>query len=190
MPPGPAWLRRAAPTPWPWAGTQWHKSPDLLVRLAPLLDRLGLDLWLAGEADEGMVAQYSETAPPNIRLLGRISDDDFRQALQGAVCFLFPSRMEGFGLPAVEAMACGCPVVCAPAPCLPEICGSAALYASPDDPSAWADQVERLFRDSDLRLAQVRTGLTHAARYSWRRIAEQYLKIMADIDGAKLALPR
>jgi glycosyltransferase involved in cell wall biosynthesis len=161
---------------------QWHKGPDLLVGLAPFLDRLGVELWLAGDADERMVAQYATERPPNLLLLGRISDDDFKKALQGAICFLFPSRMEGFGLPAVEAMTCGCPVVCAPAPCLPEICGPSALYADPDDPAAWADRVARLATDPVLRAEQVRAGRDRAGRYTWRRIAEQYLELMAEMD--------
>jgi glycosyltransferase involved in cell wall biosynthesis len=171
---------------------QWHKSPGLLVKLAPLLDELGLDLTLFGEADEGMVAQHAEARPPNLRLLGRISDDDLRRALENAVCFLFPSRMEGFGLPAVEAMACDCPVVCAPMPSLPEICGAAALYADPDDPQAWAAQVARLVTDQALRQMQIENGRVRAAAYSWRRIATCYLELMAQVDreSPRPPLPR
>ncbi len=164
------------------ARNQWHKSPDLLIRLAPLLDGLGLDLWLYGDGDEAMVAQHASVRPSNLRLLGRVSDDDLRRALENAVCFLFPSRMEGFGLPAVEAMVCECPVISAPFPCLPEVCGVAALYADPDDPQAWAAKVERLARDSVLRRAQIEKGKIRARDFSWRRIATCYLELMAEVD--------
>lgn len=158
---------------------QKHKNLDLLLRLAPLLDARGLDLWMAGEVDAA-----SLPAPPdNLVLLGRIGDDDFAQALAGARAFLLPSRIEGFGLPAVEAMALRCPVVASTAPCLPEICGPAALYADPDDPEAWIAAVERL-ADPLARRRVVEAGAACARRYSWRRIAEQYLELMARVDAA------
>jgi glycosyltransferase involved in cell wall biosynthesis len=130
------------------------------------------------------------TMPKNIILLGRISDDDLAQALAGARAFLFPSRIEGFGLPAVEAMASGCPVVASTAPCLPEICGDAALYAGPDDAEGWIAAIERLHTDSATRSRTVEAGIARARRYTWRRIAEQYLELMAELDGAgaRLAL--
>ena len=64
--------------------------------LAPLLDALGLNLWMAGEIDEAQISRFAQPKPDNLRLLGRISDDDFKKALSGALCFLFPSRIEGF----------------------------------------------------------------------------------------------
>ncbi|WP_394886129.1 glycosyltransferase (plasmid) [Mesorhizobium sp. AaZ16] len=102
---------------------QEYKNMGLLAKLAPLLDGMGLDLWMPGDIDEATLRRHVPEMPSNIVLLGRIADDDFKKALEGALCFLFPSRIEGFGLPAVEAMASGCPVVASTSPCLPEICG-------------------------------------------------------------------
>lgn len=156
-----------------------YKNTGLLARLAPLLDAAGLDLWVAGDVDPGAFPQTAES----IRKLGRISDDDLARALSGATCFLFPSRIEGFGLPAVEAMMHGCPVVASTAPCLPEICGDAALYADPDDVGAWAAAVARLRTDSTLRSRLIERGRQRAPRFSWRAIAERYLALMAEVDG-------
>ncbi|RUZ32943.1 glycosyltransferase family 1 protein, partial [Mesorhizobium sp. M7A.F.Ca.US.003.02.1.1] len=120
---------------------QEYKNMGLLARLAPHLDAMGLDLWMPGDVDEATLLRYIPQMPGNIVLPGRIGDDDFKKALEGALCFLFPSRIEGFGLPAVEAMASGCPVVASTSPCLPEICGDSALYADPDDVQSWAEAI-------------------------------------------------
>ena len=161
-----------------------HKNLELMLRLAPRLDALGLDLWMAGDVDAEMIRARGLGWPDNLRLLGRIGDDDFAQALGGARAFLFPSRIEGFGLPAVEAMALGCPVIAATAPCLPEICGPAALYAGPDDLEGWARAVETLDTDAPARATLIAQGHDRARLYGWERIAEQYLELMARIDAA------
>lgn len=164
---------------------QKYKNVELLVRLAPLLDAMGLELWMPGDVDETFVAQHVSPKPDNLRLLGRISDDDLKKALLGALCFLFPSRIEGFGLPAVEAMAAGCPVVASTSPCLPEVCGDAALYEDPDDVDGWADAVRRLMSRPDLRRCLIERGHAQAREYSWRGIAEIYLGLMWQVDFGK-----
>ena len=162
---------------------QHYKNVKLVWRIAPALDALGLDVYMAGNISAEILNSYGGDPPPNLRLLGRIGDDDLAKAFGSALCFLFPSRIEGFGLPAVEAMTCGCPVIAADAPCLPEVCGEAALYAGPDDPAAWITAVGRLNGDSDFRERLIEQGHAQAARYSWRGIAEIYLRLMAEVDG-------
>jgi glycosyltransferase involved in cell wall biosynthesis len=180
---------RAAPPPpgRPYAlclgRAERHKNLDLLLRLAPLLDALGLDLRMAGSLDPEAVRARAGGLPPGLRLLGRIGDDALRRELDGALCFLFPSLTEGFGLPAVEAMACGCPVVAAPAGSLPEVCGDAALYADPDDPAAWAAAVARIQAEPDLGARLQEAGRARAARFAWRSIAETYLRLMRAVDA-------
>ena len=163
-----------------------YKNTELLEKLAPLLQRAGLDLLVIGDVDPAAF-QGSTGAQGNVRILGRISDDDLAAALSGAVCFLFPSRIEGFGLPAVEAMIHRCPVVASTAPCLPEICGDAALYADPDDVEGWLSAISRLSTEAALRNQLVESGYARAERYSWRAIAEHYLALMADVDGVGAA---
>jgi glycosyltransferase involved in cell wall biosynthesis len=162
---------------------QKYKNVELMLRLAPALDRLGLDLWMAGDIDTSALQKEHGHLPVNVRLLGRISDDDFAQALSQAVCFLFPSRIEGFGLPAVEAMALGCPVVASTSPCLPEVCGDSALFADPDDLDGWVQAITKLKENSALRNAMVTKGRARAASYSWRAIAIRYLELMAEVDA-------
>ena len=160
-----------------------YKNMTLLARLAPLLDQKGVDLWMAGDIDASVLQRQGAQTHSNIRFLGRISDDDFAKALSAALCFLFPSRIEGFGLPAVEAMVHGCPVIASTARCLPEICGEAALYADPDDPEEWLSVIMRLGACTALRSQQITQGYARADAYSWRKIAEQYLVLMAEADG-------
>ena len=161
---------------------QPHKNVGLMVRLAPLLDSFGLDLWIAGAVDREVLERDGQILGPNVRLLGRISDDDFKKALSEAVCFLFPSRSEGFGLPAVEAMAAGCPVVSSTAACLREVCGNAALYGDPDDVEGWASEVLRLKTTPSLRDSLVSAGREQAARFTWRQTAMRYLELMREVD--------
>nr|WP_181705671.1 glycosyltransferase family 1 protein [Chthonobacter rhizosphaerae] len=161
---------------------QPHKNLDLILDLAPLLDAVGIAVLIAGEVDAAFIARHGRPVPPNVHLVGRIGDDDVRRALEHALAFLLPSRSEGFGIPAVEAMACGCPVVASTSPCLPEICGEAAVYADPDDPAAWRDAVVWLRASERERHRLVQAGHQAAASYSWSRIAEQYLALMTAVD--------
>lgn len=162
---------------------QEYKNLGLLAKLAPFLDEMGLDLWMPGDVDETTILRHVPEMPANIILLGRINDHDFKKALEGALCFLFPSRIEGFGLPAVEAMASGCPVIASTSPCLPEICGDSALYADPDDIQSWAENVRQLALDPDLRKRMVGKGHIRASSYSWRWIAWKYLELMVQVDA-------
>jgi glycosyltransferase involved in cell wall biosynthesis len=122
----------------------------------------------------------------NIRWLGRLSDDELAGLLRQSLCLAFPSFTEGFGLPALEAMTIGCPVVVADRTSLPEICGDAALYAAPDDPQGWLSAFARLQQYPWLHQQLVARGRDRARQFSWLRSAELYLELMALIDGIAL----
>jgi glycosyltransferase involved in cell wall biosynthesis len=160
-----------------------YKNTELMVRLAPFLDEIGFDLLIAGDVDLSAYCGDGARPADNIRLLGRIDDDEFAQVLSRALCFLFPSRIEGFGLPAIEAMVHGCPVIASTSPCLPEICGDAALFADPDSIDDWLGAIAKLRDDGGLRTQLVDNGNARAGAYSWRKIAELYLQLMAEVDG-------
>jgi len=159
-----------------------------MLRIADDLADIGLRLAIIGVSDARVFSAnghqaYAGREFRNVTWLGRISDDEFAALLRDCLCLAFPSFTDGFGLPPIEAMARGCPVVVSDRASLPEVCGSAALYASPDDPGSWIRQFKRLRADADLAANLGRRGPAAASRYSWRQSAEKYLHCMAACDG-------
>jgi glycosyltransferase involved in cell wall biosynthesis len=104
--------------------------------------------------------------------LGYVPVDDLPYLYAGATAFVFPSWYEGFGLPVIEAFACGVPVIASGVASLPEIAGEAALYVDPANPESIADAMGRLRDDADLRGRLIEEGLLRASRFTWRRTAE------------------
>jgi glycosyltransferase involved in cell wall biosynthesis len=100
------------------------------------------------------------------------TDDELAALYRGALATVVPSPNEGFGLPALEAMACGCPVVAASAGALPEVCGHAALLVEPHRAEAWRDGLLRLRDDAALRRRLAAAGVERAASFTWQRTAE------------------
>jgi len=91
--------------------------------------------------------------------------------------FVFPSLYEGFGLPPLEAMACGCPVVVSNVSALPEICGDAAYYVNPYNINSIAEGIKRVLDNKDLREELIKKGLNRAKAFSWEKTAQEYLEI-------------
>jgi glycosyltransferase involved in cell wall biosynthesis len=121
--------------------------------------------------DKGGRAEAEETAARlgvSIDLRGHIPQDELAALYRGAACLVFPSRYEGFGLPLLEAMASGTPVVATAAGALPEVAGGAAILVEPSDPVALAGGIERAIADHE-RLRKA--GLARASRYSWAETA-------------------
>src|SRR5919198_1381493 len=109
--------------------------------------------------------------------LGEWSEDELPLLFASAEALLFPSYYEGFGLPALEAMASGCPVMASRAASLPEVCAEAALLVDPHSPDAWRDSVLRLCRDAALRKTLSEHGIERAARFTWDACAERTLAV-------------
>jgi glycosyltransferase involved in cell wall biosynthesis len=133
---------------------------------------LGGDLQLAVAGGEGWGDQ-PELDGDRIRRLGFVSDDELARLYRGAAVAVYPSRFEGFGIPVLEAMACGCPVVVSAHDSLDEASGDAAVRADPDDPAAVAAAItEALGRRFEL----AGKGVEHASRFSWRAVGEIFLR--------------
>jgi len=143
-----------------------RKNLGLLDRIAPALARAGLSVAIAGSSRSYLPASASGSA----RRLGYMPDGDLSALYAGAAAFAMPSLYEGFGLPCVEAMAAGTPVVAADRAALSEACGGAALLVDPDDPHAFTAALIRAAGPERERLAE--TGRARAAGLSWARSAE------------------
>lgn len=109
---------------------------------------------------------------------GLVDDRQLADLYRGADCFIFPSLYEGFGMPVLEAMACGTPVITSNVTALPEVAGSAAhLLAEPRDADALAAALYRMLEDGAWRQALVRRGLAHARQFTWQRTAQMHLHL-------------
>jgi len=113
-----------------------------------------------------------------LRRTGYVSDQQLRALYEGAACFVFPSFYEGFGLPPLEAMCCGCPVIVSDRASLPEVCADAALYCNPDDPATLAAQLRRVLRSPALTDELRMRGHQRAAQLTWDRAAREFAELM------------
>jgi glycosyltransferase involved in cell wall biosynthesis len=113
----------------------------------------------------------------NIRFLTDVSDEDLVFLYNSATLFVFPSRYEGFGLPLLEAMACGAPVVAADNSSIPEIAGNAALLVPTEDADEWTRTIARVLTDAALRSDLRQKGSARATQFSWTRCAQETLEV-------------
>jgi glycosyltransferase involved in cell wall biosynthesis len=118
---------------------------------------------------------------PNVHPAGYATDAELRALYENAICLVYPSLYEGFGLPPMEAMVCGCPAIVSNTASLPEVCGNAVLYCDPRDPTDIARSIAMIqnpCRRHDLRLA----GLERAGRFTWRHASEKLLGTLARLQ--------
>ncbi|MDM9625169.1 glycosyltransferase [Rhizobium sp. S152] len=170
-----------------------HKNLSLLIDIAPVLDEMKLDVVIAGGGD-GIFAEHALKHRPNVHFLGRVSDHDLAYLLDRALCLAFPSLTEGFGLPIVEAMARSCPVISSYGASMPEVCGDAALTASPFEPREWINAVRTLVASVDLRGDLVGRGREQVRQFSWEKTASGYLELLdspnAEVRSHRLVDPK
>lgn len=166
-----------------WVGSLIsRKNPQGAIDAALLLNQqMRLPLIVVGSDYRGMQKNQIRT-PVNdgvIQFANRVSSsEDVIELYRNAVCLLFPTFYEGFGLPPLEAMAYGCPVVTSDIPVMREVCGDAALYCNPNEPGDIADKVRMLAESSEMREQLRRRGLRRAAQFSWERCARETFEVL------------
>jgi glycosyltransferase involved in cell wall biosynthesis len=164
-----------------------HKNVERLIDAFHLVRRDGLDhLKLVVIGDD--VSKYAElrravhryNLHKHVRFLGHMPDESLAVLYRLAAVFVFPSLYEGFGLPPLEAMASGVPVITSNVSSLPEVVGDAGLLVDPTDPHAIAEAIHRVFTQPGLRDRLREKGLARAAEFSWERSVQQIRAIYGD----------
>ena len=154
-----------------------HKAyKNSAILFAALADPRLADIQLALVGPAADVLQRNGLRPPpNAVFLGRVTDAQLRGVYENALCLALPSRTEGFGLPTIEAMACGCPAIASPAGAIPEVCRDAVLYADVDDVEAWIQAITRYRDHPELRARKIEEGRQRAQAFTWSAAGERLL---------------
>ncbi len=153
-------------------------EPLYLAKEAPPLAIAGKRGWLA---EDFYAALEASPAREGVLFTGFVADDDLPALYSGAMAFVFPSLYEGFGLPPLEALACGAPVLCSNTSSLPEVVGDAALTMDPTSVEAIREGLRRLSGDTLLRAELREKGLRRAAAFSWERAAQETLALYRNL---------
>jgi glycosyltransferase involved in cell wall biosynthesis len=151
-------------------------------KLPPLLV-VGKKAWLY---EETLRAAEECGLGDSVIFTGYAPETDLPALYSGALCFVYPSYFEGFGLPPLEAMSCGAPVVAGDRTSLPEVVGDAGLLVDPFDTGAIAGAIARLIDDEDLRALLSARGLARAARFDWRETARLTLEVYRRATGGTM----
>jgi glycosyltransferase involved in cell wall biosynthesis len=138
-------------------------------------------LILAGYGVEKLREKFPGKIRDDVVFIDKVNDEILINLYNRADLFVFPSFYEGFGLPPLEAMACGCPVVVSNAGSLPEVCGDAAVYCNPYDPEDIARAIYEVLSSEELRNYLSQKGLERAKIFSWEKTAEEILKIIEEV---------
>jgi len=141
------------------------------------------ELVLAGvrAEQEGELARLAGCALEGIHCLGSVLAADMPLLYAGAACFVFPSFYEGFGLPVLEAMACGTPVICSSVASLPEVAGAAAVMVDPASGDELVQALGRVLGQESLREEMRNRGLAQARKFSWQDSAQKVLDLLEDL---------
>ncbi|NNF40470.1 MAG: glycosyltransferase family 4 protein [Woeseiaceae bacterium] len=155
-----------------------NKNSKSVIHAMGELDDLDLHLVLVGKSDTDVFQAEFHQGDTPFHEAGHITDEELRALYQNAMCFVFPSLYEGFGIPPIEAMFCHCPVIASNKAAIPEVCGDAALLLDSIAPAEIARAIRTLATQPSLREQRVAAGLKKAHEYSWETSARRFLDIL------------
>lgn len=162
-----------------------HKNVEVIVHALKLLQDKNLKLVVVS-ARNVFLSRFEQFvkdkgAEALVNLAGRVPDEDLATLYTGAEAFVFPSLSEGFGLPGLEAMAAGAPVIASDIPVFHEVYGSAALYFEPTNPASIATKIEQVLKDKKIKSDLISIGRKRAKQFSWRKMAEETLRVYTSV---------
>jgi glycosyltransferase involved in cell wall biosynthesis len=166
-----------------------HKNlVRLLDAFSSIAEVVPHDLVIVGKKEgfitgDDVVKERALRLGDRVHFTGYVDDAALRQYFSHAAALVFPSLYEGFGLPPLEAMASGCPVIVSNAASLPEVCGEAAVYCDPYHSEDIAQQILLVLRDESLRADLARKGLEQARKFTWEACAEETSRVMRGLLG-------
>jgi glycosyltransferase involved in cell wall biosynthesis len=162
--------------------------PRLLEAWARVLPRIPDDTWLVVAGLPGRSQVYDRVRikqiPERVRFIGYAPDEYLPALYSGARAFAYVSLYEGFGLPPLEAMACGTPVITGNATALPEVVGDAGILADPQSIHDIATAIERIVANDDLRQRLSALGLARSRNYSWQKASDATYRILSEVAAA------
>lgn len=171
---------------------QPRKNLVRLIEAYASLVKRGIDmpkLVLAGKKawlfEDSVAATAAHGVEDRVHFTGFVPDEDLIGLYTGALCFVYPSFFEGFGLPPLEAMQCGTPVIAGSLTSLPEVVGDAGLLVDPFDVDSIANAMERVVTDADLRDELIAKGLVQAEKFKWEHAARKTLDIFERVYAGK-----
>jgi glycosyltransferase involved in cell wall biosynthesis len=161
-----------------------HKNFAGIARAAERPELADVAFVAAGGGNARVFGGEAAAHDGRFHAAGYVTDGELRALYEHALCFVYPSFYEGFGLPPLEAMVCGCPALVSRAASLPEVCGDAALYCDPHDAGDIARGIATLVGDAALRAALAHRGREHARHFTWDASAGRFLDLLAELEAA------
>ena len=165
---------RAATCRW-WSGRSRGSAPA--IRRCGTLRSCSSASTAAPPRRSRLLASGAPGTEPLLVLKGATPEPDLIELYRGAAALVYPSRYEGFGLPLLEAMSCGTPVIAARSSSIPEVVGDAGALLDPDDEAAWTDAIERAIDDPAWARSLAEAGAARASLFSWTRSANETLRV-------------
>jgi glycosyltransferase involved in cell wall biosynthesis len=155
-----------------------HKNIPMLTKVMAECENKNIQLVVAGGGNAAVFQDAGVESTDNVKILGRVSDEDIKTLYENAIALVFPSFTEGFGIPPLEAMFCGCPVIASTGGAIPEVCDGAAIMLDPARPADWLQAINAVQDDVEKQQELIALGYERSKQFTWEQSARKFLKII------------